>query len=151
MPLCPHVCSLTSIDYRPSLKLVHSSRTKRNNGHAAPMLSRGSDLALKLQRPATSEAGILGWRRFLVRACSSAVSSSSSSAPAERCAALWQDSPAPLLMLERSIGAASGADANLWHSGRFAAEVWPDLPVAATWGSLLSKSLIGCAVAPVTI
>jgi hypothetical protein len=49
--------------------------------------------------------------------------------------------PSPLdadfvLTLERAIGERSGADAELLRSGLFAAEVFPDLPVATTWDGL---------------
>lgn len=44
------------------------------------------------------------------------------------------------LLLERAVGERKGADEVLWHSGAFAAEVYPDLPVATTWQELLPRS-----------
>jgi hypothetical protein len=40
------------------------------------------------------------------------------------------------MSLERSLGAAAGADAALLSTGAFVAEVYPDLPVATTWKGL---------------
>jgi len=45
-------------------------------------------------------------------------------------------SAAPFLTLERSIGAREGEDARLWDTGAFAAEVYPDLPLATSWRAL---------------
>jgi len=43
---------------------------------------------------------------------------------------------APLLTLERSIGAREGEDIRLWDTGAFGAEVFPDLPLATSWRAL---------------
>ena len=42
----------------------------------------------------------------------------------------------PLLTLERS---SANADAGLWATGAFGAGVYPDLPIATTWPTLLKK------------
>ena len=42
----------------------------------------------------------------------------------------------PLLTLERS---SADADAGLWATGAFGAGVYPDLPIATTWPTLLKK------------
>lgn len=68
----------------------------------------------------------------------------SCSTPAEACASLWGDGAAPLLTLERSLPAVAAADGELWRSGRFSAGVYPDLPVAASWGGLLQNSVQRC-------
>jgi hypothetical protein len=47
----------------------------------------------------------------------------------------------PILCLERAIGERSGADAALWNTGAFDAEVYPDLPFAASWPELIQKVL----------
>ena len=57
----------------------------------------------------------------------------------------WPRRGARLLTLERSFGEVTGVDAALWRSGRFAAEVWPDVPVASTWSGLLRAGLGRCA------
>lgn len=46
-----------------------------------------------------------------------------------------------MLTLERSVGHSSGNDAQLCASGLFQAEVFPDLPIATTWGNL-AKALL---------
>lgn len=63
------------------------------------------------------------------------------STSSEACAALWKGSHQPLLTLERSLPASAQADAKLWGSGGFSAEVYPDLPVAATWRGLLQNGI----------
>lgn len=47
----------------------------------------------------------------------------------------------PVLCLERAIGERSGVDAALWSTGAFHAQVYPDLPLAATWAQLVQKAL----------
>lgn len=47
----------------------------------------------------------------------------------------------PLLCLERAVGPRSGADAALWESGAFQAQVYPDLPAASSWGGILERGL----------
>ncbi len=45
---------------------------------------------------------------------------------------------APMLTLERAVGhAALGSDSELRSTGTFAAEVFPDLPLATTWANLV--------------
>ena len=44
------------------------------------------------------------------------------------------------LLLERSLGARAGADADLWHSVPFLGGVVPDLPVASNWAALLQTA-----------
>lgn len=46
-----------------------------------------------------------------------------------------------LLCLERAVGEKYGADGNLWASGSFSAQVFPDLPFAATWADLMRKGI----------
>jgi hypothetical protein len=46
------------------------------------------------------------------------------------------------LTLERSIGKSYGAEAELQGTSAFAAEVFPDLPIATTWQNL-GKALAG--------
>lgn len=41
-----------------------------------------------------------------------------------------------LLTLERSVGGSLGSDSELRSTGAFGAEVFPDLPIATTWGNL---------------
>ena len=48
---------------------------------------------------------------------------------------------APLLTLERAVGEKHGVDANLWDSCRFAAQIYPDLPLASTWRDLLRRTV----------
>eukprot|EP00884_Botryococcus_braunii_P021135 jgi/Botrbrau1/7705/Bobra.0159s0140.2 len=43
--------------------------------------------------------------------------------------------------LERGIGKSGGSDGSLWEKGPFSGEVYPDLPMAMTWGNLLSQNL----------
>lgn len=45
----------------------------------------------------------------------------------------------PILCLERAIGERSGADAALWATGAFDAQVYPDLPFASSWPELVQK------------
>ncbi len=47
-----------------------------------------------------------------------------------RAAAGWK------LTLERSVGKPDGTDSELLQTGAFFAEVFPDLPIATTWGGL---------------
>lgn len=47
-----------------------------------------------------------------------------------------------MLTLERSVGSSSAADEQLLSTGVFAAEVFPDLPIATTWAGLY-KALLG--------
>ncbi|EFJ49424.1 hypothetical protein VOLCADRAFT_117216, partial [Volvox carteri f. nagariensis] len=47
-----------------------------------------------------------------------------------------------MLSLERGIGKAYGAEAELQATGAFCAEVFPDLPIATTWQNL-AKALRG--------
>ena len=55
--------------------------------------------------------------------------------------------PKPLLLsLERSIGPRAGSDQKLWETGPFSAEVYPDLPIAASWGELCAKLLSRLAI-----
>ena len=67
--------------------------------------------------------------------------STASAAPA----LAWPCRGARLLTLERSFGGAVDADAGLWHGGGFAAEVWPDVPIASTWSGLIQNGLARCA------
>lgn len=62
--------------------------------------------------------------RGLRQLCSSAAKDSSSTRPL-------------LLTLERSIGESFGSDTQLRSSGAFAAEVFPDLPIATTWKNFM--------------
>jgi hypothetical protein len=63
-------------------------------------------------------------------------------AAARRVAALLQQQAKhPTLSLERAVGDKHGIDRNLWDSCHFQAEVYPDLPVAATWRDLLRRTL----------
>ncbi len=55
----------------------------------------------------------------------------------ERLDQLFQRSPA--LLLERSVSERLGADADLWHTGCFQGEVYPDLPIASTWRDLVQR------------
>jgi hypothetical protein len=41
-----------------------------------------------------------------------------------------------MLTLERAMGDKLGSDAALRSTHAFAAEVFPDLPIATTWGTL---------------
>lgn len=41
------------------------------------------------------------------------------------------------LTLERALGPGFGSDAALQATGAFSAEVFPDLPIATTWGNLM--------------
>jgi hypothetical protein len=47
----------------------------------------------------------------------------------------------PALVLERSLGARAGVDAQLWASLPFCAEVIPDLPVASSWWGLYQSAI----------
>jgi hypothetical protein len=47
----------------------------------------------------------------------------------------------PILCLERAMGDRAGVDAALWRSGRFAAQVYPDLPLASTWAAFFDRVL----------
>jgi hypothetical protein len=63
-------------------------------------------------------------------------------AAARKVAALFQQQAKhPTLSLERAVGDKHGIDRNLWDSCHFQAEVYPDLPVAATWRDLLRRTL----------
>lgn len=46
-----------------------------------------------------------------------------------------------MLTLERAIGERSGSDTELVGTGLFAAEVFPDLPIATTWDGLYKAML----------
>lgn len=48
-----------------------------------------------------------------------------------------------ILCLERSIGERVGVDDDLWKTGWFDAQVYPDLPIASTWIELFQKSVSG--------
>ena len=52
---------------------------------------------------------------------------------------------APCLVLERSLGARAGIDAELWQSLPFTAEVYPDLPMASSWQGLAEATMNKCA------
>jgi len=45
------------------------------------------------------------------------------------------------MLLERSIGARAGVDADLWDAVPFAGQITPDLPVASSWPGLLQTAL----------
>ena len=45
-----------------------------------------------------------------------------------------------MLTLERSLGTGLGKDEELWDTGAFAAGVYPDLPIAGSWGELLTHA-----------
>ena len=45
----------------------------------------------------------------------------------------------PIICLERSVGSRQGVDAHLWSQGSFSAEVYPDLPIATSWGELFGS------------
>jgi hypothetical protein len=53
----------------------------------------------------------------------------------------WPNNDDFLLCLERTVGERNGADAALWASGSFNAQVYPDLPFAATWADLVRKGI----------
>lgn len=57
---------------------------------------------------------------------------------ADRAGSLFKDGPA--LLLERSVGERIAADTDLWQTGCFQAEVYPDLPIAATWRDLVQRT-----------
>ena len=61
-----------------------------------------------------------------------------------------QSSKPLLLSLERTIGPRAGSDQQLWETGLFSAEVYPDLPFAASWGELCAKLLSRSAVPQAT-
>lgn len=46
-----------------------------------------------------------------------------------------------IVSLERSVGARQGVDREIAEAGQFSAEVYPDLPVASTWGELFGRGL----------
>ena len=50
----------------------------------------------------------------------------------------------PIICLERSVGARQGVDAHLWSQGSFSAEVYPDLPIATSWGELFGSLFTRC-------
>ena len=78
------------------------------------------------QRPQGGEGG-----RFLAAAASATPSKA-------RVGELF-NGPASTLLLERVVGDRTGADAALWQSGAFRAEVYPDLPLATAWRDLLPR------------
>jgi hypothetical protein len=45
----------------------------------------------------------------------------------------------PVLLLERTVSERIGADAELWQTGCFQGEVYPDLPIATTWRDLVQR------------
>lgn len=47
----------------------------------------------------------------------------------------------PALVLERSLGARTGLDVDLWQSLPFQAEVIPDLPIASSWLGLYTAAV----------
>lgn len=55
---------------------------------------------------------------------------------------------APALVLERSLGARAGNDAELFRELPFAAEVVPDLPIASSWPGLLQAATARCVASP---
>ena len=55
---------------------------------------------------------------------------------------------APALVLERSLGARAGNDAELFKKLPFAAEVVPDLPIASSWPGLLQAATARCGASP---
>ena len=48
---------------------------------------------------------------------------------------------APTLLLERSIGARTGVDADLWNAMPFAGQILPDLPAASSWLGLFRAAV----------
>ena len=54
----------------------------------------------------------------------------------------------PVLCLERAVGDRAGVDEELWGSGQFSAQVYPDLPVATSWRDLLRLAGGGAGAAP---
>lgn len=58
---------------------------------------------------------------------------------AARVDALFARSRSPVLLLERSVGERIAADGDLWATGCFQGEVYPDLPIATTWRDLVQR------------
>ena len=87
--------------------------------------------------PMHAHAAMLAARR----ASHAAASTSAASAPAPPAAGRGL-----LVTLERSVSGDGAADEALLATGAFAAEVFPDLPIATTWAGLY-KALLGWVVA----
>jgi hypothetical protein len=100
---------------------------------------------LRAFAPAAARAH--GRRRLHAAAAAAAAREGGGDAPAAaaRLEALFARGPA--LTLERATAGRAGEDAALWATGRFAAQVHPDLPVASTWLELLRKAQRGGAAA----
>lgn len=75
-------------------------------------------------------------RPFSCSASGTATAAETGSAAAAASAGRW------FLSLERGVGKANGAEAELQATGAFGAEVFPDLPIATTWQNFF-KALTG--------
>lgn len=135
---------------------THSNLVSSHRSPASPPRSPDSAMMLHLFSRAITpgrvyRSGFADSHRAHAATTSSASAASgpasggtSCSTPAEACAVLWGDCAQPLLSLERSLPASVGADSELWGSGRFSAEVYPDLPSAASWHGLLQHGIHRC-------
>lgn len=56
-----------------------------------------------------------------------------------RSASTGQTPETSFVVLERAVAARAGVDRELWQSGRFNAEVYPDLPIAGSWAEFFAK------------
>jgi hypothetical protein len=88
-----------------------------------------------------SAARVHGWRRLRAAAAAAREGGGDAAAAAARLEALF--ARGPLLTLERAAAGRAGEDAALWETGRFAAQVHPDLPIASSWLELLRKAQSG--------
>ncbi|PNH05087.1 hypothetical protein TSOC_008695 [Tetrabaena socialis] len=80
-------------------------------------------------------------RPFSTAAAAASAATASASPASHAAAAAWT------LTLERGIGKSYGEESELQSTGAFAAEVFPDLPIATTWQNL-AKALRGGLTAP---
>ena len=124
---------------------------------STPLTARtagGSNTSFTTARPAARPSCLAPARAFSSAEASSSSSSSETEATGRKSSIFGRGRPVALL--ERHVGSAaasssslssssspssssssSSPDASLWASGAFACEVYPDLPVAASWRGLL--------------
>ena len=113
--------------FHPGLKPVARLGGKPGDCHRMQARSISS----KLQKTHSCYCHLLS-KRSLLKSPSSAQPATPSSCSARSQTSDRQVSPL-LVTLERSIGARNRFDSNLWSSGKFSAEVYPDLPIAGSW------------------
>lgn len=125
---------------RASRRMRMQPLASRGPTPRGPTAMRPAALARALLPPSSSMPGA-----SLLQLSSSssglAMSRAAHGSPAHATAAMGAAGPAAVwLTLERAVGGSTGSDKALAATGVFAAEVFPDLPIASTWGSLFKAA-----------